>query len=146
GWQRMVNELVPEHSAPFTVRNNDTLFSGDIGSFVDRQVYLFGGYDTAQIRFFLSKIRTRRHRTILDVGANAGTHALPFAHAFEAVHAFAPNPMLWPQFERNVSLNGLRNVTLHKIGLADRDEEMTLHLIDKPNFGLGTFSMIEQYD
>src|SRR5262249_38837730 len=61
-------------------------------------------------------------------------------------HAFEPNPMLWPQFERNVSLNGLRNVTLHKIGLADRDEEMTLHLIDKPNFGLGTFSMIEQYD
>jgi FkbM family methyltransferase len=45
-----------------------------------------------------------------------------------------------------MQLNGLANVRLHKLGLADRDSELTLHLIDKPNYGLGTFSTVEQYD
>lgn len=142
----LVNRLVPDHSASFTVRNGDRVFAGDIGSYIDRQVYLFGGYESAQIRCFLSRIAAGRHGTILDVGANAGTHSLAFARVFEIVHAFEPNRMLWPQFERNMVLNGITNVRLHKLGLADRDSELTLHLIDKPNYGLGTFSTVEQYD
>ena len=43
-------------------------------------------------------------------------------------------------------MNDLDNVSLHKIGLADRKDELALHLIDKNNFGLGTFSTVEQYD
>jgi FkbM family methyltransferase len=146
GWQRLVNRLVPHHSASFTIRNGDAVFAGNIGSYIDRQVYLFGGYELAQIQCFLSCIPAGRHGTILDIGANAGTHSLAFARLFETVHAFEPNPMLWPQFERNMVLNGLTNVHLHKLGLADRDSELTLHLIDKPNYGLGTFSTVEQYD
>ena len=95
------------------------VFAGDLGSYLDRQVYLFGGYESAQIRCFLSRIPAGRHRTILDVGANAGTHSLAFARVFETVLAFEPNPMLWPQFEQNMVLNGLTNVRLHKLGLAD---------------------------
>ncbi len=121
GWQLLVNRLVPDHSASFTIRNGDTVFAGDIGSFIDRQVYLFGGYESAQIRCFLCHIPAERHGTILDVGANAGTHSLVFARIFETVHAFEPNPMLWPQFERNMVLNGLTNVRLNKLALADRN-------------------------
>lgn len=146
GWQSLVNKLVPPHSASFIVRNGNTTFAGDIVSAIDRLVYLFGGYESGEIRCFLSHISEERRGTILDVGANAGTHSLAFARAFETVHAFEPNPMLWPQFERNMLLNGHTNVRLHKIGLADRDAELTLHLIDKPNYGLGTFSTVEQYD
>ena len=54
GWQLLVNRLVPDHSASFTIRNGDTVFAGDIGSFIDRQVYLFGGYESAQIRCLTS--------------------------------------------------------------------------------------------
>jgi FkbM family methyltransferase len=146
GWQFLVNRLVPDHSASFLILNGDTVFAGNIGSFIDRQVYLFGGYESASIRCFLARIPAGRRRTILDVGANAGTHSLAFARVFETVHAFEPNPMLWPQFERNMVLNGLTNVCLHKVGLADRDAELTLRQIDKPNYGLGTFSTVEQYD
>jgi FkbM family methyltransferase len=145
GWQFLVNRFVPEHSGSFAVRNGDTNFAGDIRSFVDRQVYLFGGYESAQIQCFLSQIPAGRRRTILDIGANAGTHSLAFGRVFEAVHAFEPNPILWPQFERNMLLNGLANVHLHKVGLADGDSELTLHLVDNANFGLGTFSTVEQY-
>jgi FkbM family methyltransferase len=142
----VVNRIVPEHSGPFVVRNGDTIFAGDIGSYIDREVYLFGGYESARIECFLSCIPADRRGTILDIGANVGTHSLAFARAFKSVQAFEPNPMLWPQFERNMALNQLTNVRLHKLGLADRDSELTLHLIDKSNYGLGTFSTTEQYD
>lgn len=146
GWQSLVNRLVPDHSASFTICNGDTVFAGNIGSYIDRQVYLFGGYESAQIRSFLSRVSVERQGTILDIGANAGTHSLAFARVFETVHAFEPNPALWDQFGQNMALNGFTNVRLHKLGLADRDSELTLHLIDKPNYGLGTFSTVEQYD
>lgn len=122
------------------------VFAGDIGSFIDRQVYLFGGYESSAIKCFLTVIPRDRHCTVLDIGANCGTHSLAFAASFETVHAFEPNPMLWHQFEENMVLNGLTNVRLHKFGLADQDADLTLYLIDKPNYGLGTFSVVEQYD
>jgi FkbM family methyltransferase len=146
GWRRLINRLVPEHSAPFSVANGETMFAGNISSYVDRQVYLFGGYESAEIRAFLSRVPPERRGNILDVGANVGTHSLAFARVFDTVHAFEPNPNLWHQFERNVELNGLTNVHLHQIGLADRDADLTLRAIDKPNFGLGTFAEVEQYD
>lgn len=146
GWQSLINTLVPAHSAPFVVHNGDTTFAGDIGSLIDRQVYLFGGYDLPAIKRFIANIALDRRGLALDIGANVGTHSLAFARVFKAVHAFEPNPMLWGQFERNMGLNQLTNVHLHKLGLADRDAELTLNLIDKPNFGLGTFSTVEQYD
>lgn len=146
GWQSLVNRVVPEHSAVFSIRNGETAFAGDIGSFIDRQVYLFGGYDSAAISAFIARIEPNRRGTILDIGANAGTHTLQFARAFAVVHSFEPNPMLWRQFEHNVAINALDNVRLHKIGLGDRDADLMLHLIDKPNFGLGTFSTADQYD
>ena len=146
GWEAVVNRCVPHHRGPFTVRYRDSLFHGDIGSFIDRQVYLFGGYEPGKIRAFLANISTERHGAVLDIGANAGTHSIAFARTFKTVLAFEPNPNLWPQFEKNMALNSLTNVQLHKIGLADRDSNITLHAIDKPNQGLGTFSTQNQYD
>ena len=45
-----------------------------------------------------------------------------------------------------MELNFLANVQLHQLGLADRDATLTLYMIDKPNYGLGTFSTADQYD
>jgi FkbM family methyltransferase len=146
GWTSIVNWVVPNHQGGFIVRNGKTNFAGNFQSFIDRQVYLFGGYEQNQIYSFISCIPQNSRGIILDIGANAGTHSLAFAQIFKNVHSFEPNPLLWPQFERNMSLNSLTNVNLHKVGLADKDAELVLHMIDKPNYGLGTFSTKQQYD
>lgn len=146
GWRGGVNKFVTNHSAPFTIKNDAFIFSGDIGSYIDREIYLFGGYEKSSIKAFLSSIPHGRNGTILDIGANVGNHSLAFSQVFKTIHSFEPNPLLWSQFEQNMLLNRLKNVYLHKVGLADRDDELTLHMIDKPNFGLGTFSTVEQYD
>ena len=147
GWGRIVNALIPLNSAgKFVVVNNGVAFSGDIGSYIDRQVYLFGDYEEQCIDQFISLVPQNRRHLILDVGANVGTHSLSFARLFDKVHAFEPNPMLWPAFEQNMGLNDLRNVSLHKVGLGAKDESLTLFLTEKTNFGLGTFATFDQYD
>ena len=147
GWQRLVNWLVPVTCAGcFRVDNNGRLFEGDLKSFIDRNVYLFGGYEDQQIERFLSWVPSGRRRTILDVGANVGTHALAFADVFAEVHAFEPNPSLWVQFEKNAALNRKANITLHRTGLGNEESDRPFYMIEKENHGLGTFSAVEQYD
>lgn len=138
--------LVPESvTGSFLVRNEGIAFAGDLASFLDRHTYLYGQYERDSIDLFLSCVPPERRGVILDVGANVGTHSLVFARQFEHVHAFEPNCDVWTPFERNVGLNEFSNVTLHKLGLAERDAELDFHKIDAPNHGLGTFSAIEQY-
>jgi FkbM family methyltransferase len=147
GWERVTALAVPQStSGRFVVRNPTGYFAGDLSSFIDRRMYLFGEYEGDSIRQFLSFIPTSRRGVVLDVGANVGTHSLAFASAFAKVHAFEPNPALWQSFEANMRLNGLEKVRLHKLALADRDGELPFFTAARQNFGLGTLSGIQQYD
>lgn len=147
GWGRVLKWLVPSRDAgPFVVSNRGTLFAGDLSSFIDRQMYLIGEYEGLEIEQFLDVVRSRRRCVLLDIGANVGTHSLRFAREFQFIHAFEPNGLLWRAFERNVELNKLRNVKLHRIGLGEADAELPFYAIDSQNQGLGTFLHEEQYD
>jgi FkbM family methyltransferase len=147
GWHRVVNWLVPGNAAgPFVIQNEELRFAGDISSFIDRQMYLFGDYEGLEIEQFLKITQHRARRVLLDIGANVGTHSLRFARYFDQVHAFEPNPSVWPSFERNISINNLQNVTLHKVGLGEEDGELPFYAINSKNHGLGTFLPEEQYD
>ena len=147
GWKRFTNYMLPASTdGEFCVDNDGVRFAGNIASFIDRQVFLFGEYERRSIALFLSLIDPSRRGVVLDVGANVGTHALAFSRAFQKVHSFEPNPALWGAFERNVTLNAIDNVRLHRVGLGDADAELPLYGIEKRNFGLGTFMTVEQYD
>jgi FkbM family methyltransferase len=147
GWRRLAAIFAPPNRmAQLRVCNNGIWFEGDISSYLDRETYLFGQYEEKQIDLFLSMVSRDRRRIILDIGANIGTHALTFSRHFEKVHSFEPNAALWAQFERNVALNNKENIVLHKIGLGAVSEDKPFFSIDKNNFGLGTFSTVEQYD
>jgi FkbM family methyltransferase len=147
GWRRLASQAVPLDAAgPFVINNDGLVFEGDVSSFIDREIYLFGGYETEFIRLFLSCVSTDRRGTLLDVGANVGNHSLEFSRHFRSVHSFEPNLAVCPAFERNLSLNAASNVRLHRVGLGDTDGIRPFYSIPKNNFGLGTFSTVEQYD
>lgn len=147
GWRRAAALLVrADARGAFTIANQGVLFSGDLGSFLDREVYLFGGYEAEGLEAFLGRVPAGRRGVALDVGANAGVHSLRLARHFATVHAFDPNAALWSQFERNVALNGLTNVTLHRMGLGDEDAVLPLYDVAGANAGLATFLSAPQYD
>lgn len=143
GWRRTATWLAGREG-DFSVDNAGVKFAGSLSSYLDRQVYLFGGYETEMIRLFIEA--APRKGTILDIGANAGNHSMFFAKAFDRVLAFEPHPKLWDQFERNAALNRATNVTLHRVGLADEAGDLPLFDVECDNKGMATFSPAEQYD
>lgn len=147
GWRRLSGAILPArpHGA-FEVVNEFGIFAGDLSSYLDRQIYLYGDYEAAYLRELQRFLPLTRRRTLLDVGANIGTHSVAFARTFAEVHAFEPNPMLWPSFERHVELNKLKNVRLHKIGLGEQDETLPFYLTEYDNLGLGTAAVDQVYD
>jgi len=147
GFERLAARLAPPGQAgEFVVRNQEGAFAGDMTSFIERRLYLFGGYEEDSIALFRRFCAARPRRALLDVGANVGTHSIALARDFGAVHAFDPNSALWPRFERNVALSGRANVTLHKFGLADQAQDLPFYLPEGANSGLGTLSGAERYD
>lgn len=147
GHNRLVEALLPmDPGQAFVVKGVFGWFGGHLGSFVDRQVYLHGGYEKDQIRLFLEATAGSPRRLVLDVGANVGNHSLAFRQAFEQVHAFEPNPAIWSAFERNMALNETKNVELHKVALSREDGAATLFSPDGGNLGMGTLSEVDQYD
>jgi len=61
--------------------------------------------------------------TVLDVGASIGDFAVDVARAAEGrrVHAFEPDPEAAAILEENVRGNGVSNVVVHRLAVADRD-------------------------
>lgn len=147
GWRRIAEFLAPSQIAgSFQVQNESGIFAGDLSSYIDRQIYLYGDYEASYIRQLLPFLPANRRRCILDIGANIGTHSAAFARHFANVHAFEPNPQLWPQFERHVALNNFTNVELHKVGLSDAESTIPFYLTEHDNLGLGTAAPDQAYD
>lgn len=61
--------------------------------------------------------------TVLDVGASIGDFAVDVARGWpdRTVHAFEPEPSAAAILEDNVRANGVANVVLHRLAIADRD-------------------------
>jgi len=68
--------------------------------------------------------------TVLDIGANIGVHTLHLAKLVGEtgrVLAFEPNPVASEELHRNIALNQVKNVTMLKVALWERDGDKTFH-------------------
>jgi FkbM family methyltransferase len=147
GWRRISGTLLPaKPNGAFQITNESGVFTGDLASYIDRQVYLYGDYEASYLRALKTFLPQSRLRVALDIGANIGTHSVAFARFFAAVHAFEPNPTLWPNIERHISINRLSNVEVHKLGLAEKDETLPFYITEHSNLGLGTATTDQEYE
>lgn len=64
-------------------------------------------------------------RTMLDIGANAGFHALTAGLFFRRVIAFEPTPATAARLERNIMLSALRHIDVKRCALSNRAGEAT---------------------
>lgn len=77
---------------------------------------------------FLIDYLIREDDIVLDIGANVGLHTVAFARAASKGHVFAFEPVveMANRLSANVSLNGLKNVTLVPCGLGATDETVEM--------------------
>jgi FkbM family methyltransferase len=105
------------------------------GEYIDQLIYVQGIFE----RRFLDGLHGyfRRHpgNVMLDVGCNIGNHSCFLAKEFCAVHSFDPNPTIIKRLQTNVALNGLSNVTAHRVGLGSAEHTLYLHINVEGNLG-----------
>jgi FkbM family methyltransferase len=94
----------------------------DLSSVVGRALLLEGGFEDAEIEFFLRRLRAHERPVVVDVGANIGVHTLRFAAGVPGahVHSFEPSPETRARLLANVERNGLgSSVTVEPLAVSD---------------------------
>ncbi len=76
----------------------------------------------------LTQLLLRGGETMLDIGANAGFHALTAGLFFQRVIAFEPTPATAERLERNIGLSGFAHVQSRRVALSNRIGQTTFHV------------------
>jgi len=133
-----VNELLQSVFGPMLVNQHDT--------HIARAIRGRGGGEAVQEVGLLRQF-IRRGDTVLDVGANVGTHTVPFCQAVGAegrVHAFEPQRVIFQVMVANVALNSCLNAHCHLAAVGAKRGKLQLPRVDysRPgNFGLVSFEL-----
>lgn len=138
------SKMVPNHyqyskGTLRKIKRNGLRFELDISNFFDWYVY-FGFADDwlENIVSFLSP-----GDVAIDVGVNNGKSLLNIAKAVGKtgkVYGFEPAEENFFKANRNISINGLRNIVLHKMALGYGNSTAYLNTPDPNNSGLNYFS------
>jgi len=93
--------------------------------------------------FQLSRALIRPGDTLMDVGANIGLWAMGAARRVGpegSVHAFEPVPNNFMRMERNLALNGLKQVTSRQLALSDSVGHTVFYAATSANSGVGSLT------
>ena len=92
--------------------------------YIGRSIVAHGAYEELFLIGVLDNLLKHRAgefrgATAVDVGANIGNHSLWFSRRFRRVVSFEPNPVCAHMLRASVAVNGVKNITVHEIGLGD---------------------------
>lgn len=101
----------------------------DVGDAGSRNHYVLGRYYENFVPLIITKLLCESD-TFIDVGANRGVHTLFAARHLKRgrVVAFEPNPHTYKVLQAHLTINGIRNVLSHNVGLAEQDGVLALNL------------------
>jgi len=119
----------------------------DLSRWSDRSYYFLGRWYYLEMQLLISDL-VKSPQTVVDVGANRGAFSFVAAHVVGdrgKVICFEPNPNCVKIIEDEIELNKVRNITLHKCGLADKDDVLTL-TVPLINSGEGSFGGSQYQD
>lgn len=82
---------------------------------------------------FMWLLREEASGTAFDIGANIGYTTISLADRCERVLAFEPDKRSRKLLEKNIEVNGFKNVTISSDAISDHCFETEITLTDKPN-------------
>lgn len=107
---------------------------------VDASVYYNGTYEAGTL--FAITQALRKGDVFIDAGANIGLMSLAAAQSVGPsgrVHAFEPVPGVYSMLERNIAINGFKNITPHQKALGSMSERRTIYEQAHINNGSASF-------
>jgi FkbM family methyltransferase len=121
-------------------REGAKIIAGIIGDHICDAIRAHDKYERVFLEFIRDGLFERnacREKIALDVGANIGNHSLFLSDLFKRVIAFEPNPVARTLLRLNIEMNGIENVDVRSVGLADKAATATL-AFDYENLGAAT--------
>lgn len=107
--------------------------------FIGRSIENYGEFSQLEVELF--EQICKKNDTIIEVGANIGTHTQYFSNAVGdggKVFAFEPQRILFQTLCANIALNSMTNVYTYQMALAEEEKTIFLPSIDyskSGNFG-----------
>lgn len=138
----------PDHvgSRAFEAPFAGFIYPGDLSRWIDWIVYFQGAYELDELELARDVVKGRGQVVALDVGANVGHHTLFLASFCQHVHAFEPYDGVGRCIDEKIARNRLKNVTVHRVGLGEADEELQYYAPQGANVGTGTFLATHEAD
>jgi FkbM family methyltransferase len=104
--RRLAFSLLAKEPLQLTCDRDGFTWTVDSGDEVGESIYVDGRYEGEEIDAVLAWLEDNHKSTIVEVGANIGTTALPLAKAGYRVVAIEPVPTTFAMLSRNVEDNG----------------------------------------
>ena len=108
-------------------------------TYVGKSIKLYGRYQLEEIKVFDRYVQ--EGDTVLDIGANIGTHTLWFANKVGEsgfVMAFEPQRLIFQTLCANMALNSIKHVDCKQLGVGYSKRLVTVPVLDplkENNFG-----------
>jgi len=132
--------------APFATDFFGLKYEGNLKNNIEFSIYYYGAFEKPLLFFLRDALAnlspacpTQSSSCFCDIGANIGQHSLYISQFAGTVHAFEPFDEVSKKLERQVSLNKIKNISLHKVGLSDITEKLTFYAPTGSNQGIGSF-------
>jgi hypothetical protein len=103
-------------------------------SVIGTSIEIYGEWASEELLFLEKYINNRD--TVVDVGANIGTHTLRFAQLVGKtgeVHAFEPQRIVFQKLCATIALNDLSNVFTHNYGLGSKESLVSVKNVTSGN-------------
>lgn len=136
---------------PFYSPLGELRFRGNIINYIDRLIYFTGAHEKYMLtllRDYAQRVQGHEGRKLVyvDVGANAGNHALFMARMCDKVLAFEPFERVRRQMEENLALNGISNVAVYPFALSNANETLPFYAATESNLGASSFAQSHRKD
>ncbi|MBS7812032.1 FkbM family methyltransferase [Roseococcus pinisoli] len=136
-WDRVVTRHLLWRQLDIEARSSfGARFAGSFPDSVHGFLYFFGVWEPAITALYRAALRPGD--TVVDIGANVGTHALLAAHLVGPegqVHAVEASPWIHARLRQNLETNRVRNVTTYNMAATAEPGEVTVFLHDGTNLG-----------
>ncbi len=107
-----------------SIHEQMVVFSFD---YISQCIAIFGQYESKELHLIKSKIAPALEgKTILDIGANIGNHAIAFSSMAKNVMSFEPNPLAFELLKINT--RNLSNTQVFNFGASDVEQELDAHI------------------
>jgi FkbM family methyltransferase len=122
-----------------------TKYEGDLGNWIDWNVFFFGAYARHELNLLkdiANSIRMSGSPQVdfFDIGANVGNHSIFMCNYANMVYSFEPFPVARQELERKVKRNEIKNIVIYPLGLGENDQDLDYFAPHQSNLGSGSFA------